>query len=148
MSEITEMCVADTLQLPFDEAEVALINRLDELVSLGDDDPLVALDGLIALMIQINAEIIKCGAPAILEYGHIKAAEFAQTGVTADMPKQLARATASMHRTQESLAKLGTVRVRTMQALKQREQQKTIQASVDAKDAKDAEYKIHDKENN
>jgi len=138
MNTDVQMTVADTMELPFGDAEVALVNRLHELVARFDDDPLVALDGLVELMVEINAEIIKCQVPTILEYGHLRAAEFAQAGKTDDMPKQMARATASLHRTQESLAKLGAARVKIQDALKNREREReTLPAAITAVDTMD-----------
>jgi hypothetical protein len=131
MNTDKQLLVSDAMKLPFDDAELVLLNRLGELGASFDDDALAALDGLVDLMAQINVEIIKCQAPAILEYGHLRAAEFTQSGKAEDMPKQMARATASLHRTQESLAKLGAARVRTQEAIRNRERD-TLPAATGA----------------
>ena len=110
--------------LPLPEAESNLAVEIDRIQEISAADPLGALDEMLGLLTGINAEMLKLMAPVLLENTNLRAIEFHAKGKLTEPSRGEARAMTSMHKTEETIAKLmaGRVKVRDEMARRGRTQ--------------------------
>ena len=102
--------IASAVMQPFPQMEAAVVNELDRVTALADRDPLESLAQTLRLMQELDIEILKCMAPALIESAQHDATSFA-AGKTAK-PSTNGQQLASMVRLQKGIAELGMARVK------------------------------------
>lgn len=95
---------------PFPQMEAAVVNEIDRVTALGDHDPLEGLAQVLRVMQEVDMEILKCMAPAMIESAQHDAITHAAG--KADQTSTNGRQLTAMLKLQKGIAELGLARVR------------------------------------